>query len=168
MSGKQKRIAIYAGSFDPLTNGHLDVLSAGVRLFDHVIVAVGVHPGKKPLFDFDERKHLIEAVSLELGFDDSVSVISFDNLLVDVAKEYGAVTILRGIRDGTDLNYEMQMAGMNETMAPDIQTVFVPSSPAVRTITATLVRQISAMGGDVSSFVPVKVLHELEKRHASN
>ncbi|MEL6921995.1 MAG: pantetheine-phosphate adenylyltransferase [Pseudomonadota bacterium] len=165
-AASHKHVAVYAGSFDPMTNGHLDVLRAGLRLFDHVIVAIGVHPGKKPLFDFEARKRMIEAVAGEQGFARMMSVISFDNLLVDTARDHGANIILRGLRDGTDLDYEMQMAGMNETMAPDIQTVFVPSSPAVRTITATLVRQISAMGGDVKSFVPSAVLQELKKIHA--
>ncbi|MEO1702158.1 MAG: pantetheine-phosphate adenylyltransferase [Pseudomonadota bacterium] len=159
--------AVYAGSFDPMTNGHLDVLRAGLRLFDHVIIAIGVHPGKKPLFSFEERKAMIEGVCADQGFADLVSVVSFDNLLVDMARAQSAGIILRGLRDGTDLDYEMQMAGMNETMAPDIQTVFVPSSPAVRTITATLVRQISAMGGDVRSFVPPQVYTELKKIHSS-
>lgn len=169
MAGEtQNHVAIYAGSFDPMTNGHLDVLRAGIRLFDHVIVAIGMHPGKAPLFDFEQRKAMIEGVAEDQAFGAMVSVIAFDNLLVDTARTHGANIILRGLRDGTDLDYEMQMAGMNETMAPDIQTVFVPSSPAVRTITATLVRQISRMGGDVRSFVPPNVLKQLQKIHAKH
>ncbi|MEO0544346.1 MAG: pantetheine-phosphate adenylyltransferase [Pseudomonadota bacterium] len=168
MNDIQTHKAVYAGSFDPMTNGHLDVLRAGLRLFDHVVIAIGVHPGKKPLFGFEQRKEMIEGVCADLGFVDMVSVVSFDNLLVDMARDHGAGIILRGLRDGTDLDYEMQMAGMNETMAPDIQTVFVPSSPAVRTITATLVRQISAMGGNVKSFVPPQVYAELQKIHSNS
>ncbi|MEO1748505.1 MAG: pantetheine-phosphate adenylyltransferase [Pseudomonadota bacterium] len=167
MSTSKPHKAVYAGSFDPMTNGHLDVLRAGLKLFDHIIIAIGVHPGKKPLFSFQERKQMIESVCVDQGFEAMISVVSFDNLLVDMAREKHAGIILRGLRDGTDLDYEMQMAGMNETMAPDIQTVFVPSSPAVRTITATLVRQISAMGGDVRSFVPPQVYTQLKKIHTT-
>lgn len=160
-----KRTALYAGSFDPMTNGHMDVLRAGFAFADHIIVAVGVHPGKKPVFSFDERKSLIETVLADQGFADRISVISFDKLVVDVAKTAGATILLRGLRDGTDLDYEMQMAGMNKTMAPDLQTVFVPASPTVRFITATLVRQIAAMGGNVDAFVPPAVREALIAKH---
>ncbi|MEL6817585.1 MAG: pantetheine-phosphate adenylyltransferase [Pseudomonadota bacterium] len=167
MSKTKPHKAVYAGSFDPMTNGHLDVLRAGLKLFDHVVIAIGVHPGKKPLFSFEQRKQMIDEVCADQGYADTVSVLPFDNLLVDMVRENHAGIILRGLRDGTDLDYEMQMAGMNETMAPDLQTVFVPSSPAVRTITATLVRQISAMGGDVRSFVPRQIYVQLKKIHST-
>lgn len=157
------RDALYAGSFDPLTNGHLDVLRGALRLADTVFAAIGVHPGKKPLFDFDERVALIEQVAAaELGADAGrIKVIAFDGLVVDAAKQHGATMMIRGLRDGTDLDYEMQMAGMNLTMAPGIQTVFLPASPGVRFITATLVRQIAGMGGDISPFVPASVVGAL-------
>ena len=136
---------------------------------DKVVVAIGVHPGKKPLFSFDERSDLIEQVCREtLGADASrVSVAAFDGLVVDAARTHGATLLVRGLRDGTDLDYEMQMAGMNETMAPDLQTVFLPASPAVRTITATLVRQIASMGGDITAFVPEQVAGALTGKFAS-
>ena len=146
------RIAFYPGSFDPVTNGHLDVLMQASRLADKVIVGIGIHPGKTPLFSFDERADLIRGVASEHRID--VDVIAFDNLLVDAAQDAGASILIRGLRDGTDLDYEMQMAGMNGTMAPELTTVFFPASPMVRSITATLVRQIAKMGGDVSPFVP--------------
>ena len=165
---KDNRTAIYAGSFDPMTNGHLDVLRAGLRMFDHVIVAIGVHPGKVPLFSFDERKALIEAVCADADLPTGFSVVSFDGLVVDMARQHGACALLRGLRDGTDLDYEMQMAGMNRTMAPDIETVFVPSGPQQRFITATLVRQIAKMGGDVSAFVPPAVLSALVDKRAKS
>ena len=159
-----KRVAIYAGSFDPLTNGHLDVLKGALAIADTVIVAIGVHPGKEPLFSFDERVGLIEqAAERELGTDARrMSVVAFDGLVIDAARENGASILIRGLRDGTDLDYEMQMAGMNETMAPDLQTVFLPASPSVRTITATLVRQIASMGGDIRPFVPAAVATALK------
>lgn len=162
-------IAIYAGSFDPVTNGHMDVLKGTLRLADQVIVAIGVHPGKKPLFSFEERVALINASSSELLGADAkrVSVISFDALVIDAARKHGAKLMVRGLRDGTDLDYEMQMAGMNGTMAPELQTVFLPADPAVRTITATLVRQIASMGGDINPFVPVAVAKALEAKFKS-
>ncbi len=154
-----ERIALYAGSFDPVTNGHLDVLKASLAVTDIVYAAIGIHPGKKPLFSFEERLALIEeATREEFGADGRrIRVVAFDGLVIDAAKEHGASIMIRGLRDGTDLDYEMQMAGMNETMAPELQTVFLPASPSVRTITATLVRQIAAMGGDIRPFVPAAV-----------
>lgn len=162
-------IAIYAGSFDPVTNGHIDVLKGALRLADTVIVAIGVHPGKKPLFSFEERVELIDASAHAiLGKDASrLSVISFDNLVIDAARKHGAQLMVRGLRDGTDLDYEMQMAGMNGTMAPELQTVFLPADPAVRTITATLVRQIASMGGDIRPFAPAAVAAALEAKFKS-
>ncbi|MCW2309241.1 pantetheine-phosphate adenylyltransferase [Rhodobium gokarnense] len=156
--------ALYPGSFDPVTNGHLDVLFHAVRLADRVVVAIGVHPGKKPLFSPEIRGEMILEAAAELGVAGRVSVVTFDDLVVDAAKREGASVLIRGLRDGTDLDYEMQMAGMNGTMAPDVQTVFLPASPPVRHITATLVRQIAGMGGDISGFVPEQVAVRLRAR----
>lgn len=157
-------IAFYPGSFDPMTNGHLDVLAQALNVASTVIVAIGVHPGKVPLFSFEERADLLQqslasAFPLKAG---SVSVVSFDNLVIDAARSHGASLLVRGLRDGTDLDYEMQMAGMNRQMAPELQTIFLPAGTAFRPITATLVRQIAAMGGDVSAFVPAPVLAALK------
>lgn len=165
-----ERIAIYAGSFDPLTNGHLDVLKASLAIADTIHAAIGIHPGKKPLFSFEERVDLIEkAMREEFGKDSSrIKVVAFDGLVIDAARKHRASIMIRGLRDGTDLDYEMQMAGMNETMAPDLQTVFLPASPSVRTITATLVRQIASMGGDIRPFVPPVVAGALTAKFASN
>lgn len=161
-----QHVAIYAGSFDPLTNGHLDVLKGALSIVDRVIVAIGIQPGKKPVFSFDERLELIHKVAASEfdGQSAQIEVVSFDRLLVDAARHHGATVMIRGLRDGTDLDYEMQMAGMNETMAPELQTVFIPASPSVRTITATLVRQIAAMGGDISAFVPDVVKAALDEK----
>ncbi len=150
------RIALYPGSFDPVTNGHLDVVRHAVVLCDRLIVAIGVHPGKKPLFSTEERLEMVrsvfEPVAAKAGC--AFDCTTYDDLTITAAQKAGATIMIRGLRDGTDLDYEMQIAGMNETMAPGVHTVFVPASPGVRPITATLVRQIAGMGGDVSAFVP--------------
>lgn len=161
--------AFYAGSFDPVTNGHVDVLSGALRLAARVVVAVGVHPGKKPLFEADERISLIrEIADAQMPGDAGrVEVVSFSGLAVDAARQHGATLIVRGIRDGTDLDYEMQMAGMNASLAPELRTVFLPASPPVRMITGTLVRQIAAMGGDVRPFVPALVANAFKDRFAT-
>ena len=168
MSAPSTRSAIYAGSFDPLTNGHMSVLRAGLALFDRVTIAIGVHPGKKPLFTLEQRQAMI-AQALDTSDLDAgrVSVTAFDGLVVDAARAAGAIAMLRGLRDSTDYAYEMQMAGMNMTMAPDVETVFVPAEAATRPIAATLVRQIAAMGGDVSPFVPPAVARALIARFAT-
>ena len=158
--------AYYPGSFDPMTNGHLDVLHGALRIAAHVVVGIGIHPGKTPLFSFDDRKALIlEALGKEAS---RVSVESFTGLVVNVAQAAGAAILIRGVRDGTDLDYEMQMAGMNGTMMPEVQTVFLPASPIARPITATLVRQIASMGGDVSAFVPGNVAKALALKFPKN
>lgn len=159
-------IAFYPGSFDPMTNGHLDVLVQSLNVVSKVIVGIGIHPGKAPMFSYDERAELIR-LSLAEAMPERVadiSVVSFDNLAVDAARRHGAKLLVRGLRDGTDLDYEMQMAGMNYQMAPDLQTIFLPAGTASRPITATLVRQIASMGGDVSAFVPASVLTALKSR----
>ncbi|MCM2397724.1 pantetheine-phosphate adenylyltransferase [Rhizobium sp. S95] len=158
--------AFYPGSFDPMTNGHLDVLVQSLNVVSRVIVAIGIHPGKTPLFSYDERAELIRRSLAEAlpGRASDIDVVSFDNLAVDAARTNGATLLLRGLRDGTDLDYEMQMAGMNYQMAPDLQTIFLPAGTASRPITATLVRQIAAMGGDVSAFVPPAVLAALKSK----
>ncbi|WP_295896542.1 pantetheine-phosphate adenylyltransferase [uncultured Bartonella sp.] len=159
-------VAIFAGSFDPFTNGHRDVLQRAFIIADKVVVAIGVHPSKAPLFTFEERKTLISSVIKDVlkVTGDRFEVVAFDNLLVDKAREIGASLIIRGLRDETDFNYEMQLAGMNAAMAPDIQTVFFPAKDSVRSISATLVRQITSMGGDVSPFVPEVVAHALTRK----
>ena len=161
-----KRIAFYAGSFDPLTNGHLDVLKGSLAIADEIVIGIGVQASKQPLFSFEERVELIETAARDaMGADAGrLRIVSFRGLLVDVAPQNDASILIRGLRDGTDLDYEMQMAGMNGTMAPQLHTVFLPASPSVRAITATLVRQIAAMGGNVRPFVPANVAVALEAK----
>ena len=163
------RVALYAGSFDPVTNGHIDVVRQAVRLADRLVLAIGVHPGKAPLFSAEERLAMLDETSVPLGKQAGceIACVTFDDLVVSAAQRVGAGMLIRGLRDGTDLDYEMQMAGMNAAMAPQIQTVFLPASPLVRPITATLVRQIALMGGDVSNFVPASVAARLKAKRAA-
>lgn len=153
------RVALYAGSFDPLTNGHVDVIECAGVLCDELVVAIGVHSGKTPMFCVEERAGLVEKVcgGLPLAPVCKLSVRTFSGLAVEAAREAGASMMLRGLRDNTDLDAEMRMAAMNATLAPEIKTVFFAASPAVRHISATLVRQIAGLGGDVSAFVPEAV-----------
>lgn len=156
---------LYPGSFDPVTNGHVDVLAQALDIADRVVVAIGVNPAKKPMFDFDERVAMIREAVADLGIDQGrVDVVAFSDLVVACAARVGAVAMIRGLRDGTDLDYEMQLAGMNGAMAPTIRSVFLPASPGVRHITATLVRQIATMGGVVDGFVPAGVAARLRAR----
>jgi pantetheine-phosphate adenylyltransferase len=149
----------YPGSFDPLTNGHLDVIEAAANLCDHLVIGIGVHPGKAPMFTAERRAAMIEAeCAARLAIRGCrLEITTFDTLTVRAAEACGASVMIRGLRDGTDLDYELQLAGMNAAMAPALQTVLLPPSSRTRHITATLVRQIARLGGDVSPFVPSSV-----------
>lgn len=160
-------IAFYPGSFDPPTNGHLDVIRRAYAIADELVIAVGTHPGKTPIFTVEERKALLEAVAGPVAAGKKLTVATFGDLSIDAARRHGATIMIRGLRDGTDLDYEMQLAGMNDAMAPDIQTVFLPASPNVRPITATIVRQIASMGGDIAAFVPEAVSKALQAKYAN-
>jgi pantetheine-phosphate adenylyltransferase len=162
------RTALYAGSFDPVTNGHLDVVRHAVRLADKLVLAVGVNPGKAPLFSADERLAMLQEICAPIAREAKceLACVTFSGLVVEAAHKAGATVLVRGLRDTTDFNYEMQMAGMNAALASEIQTVFLPASPAARPITATLVRQIAGMGGDVTAFVPAAVAERLKKKFA--
>jgi len=160
------RTALFPGSFDPPTNGHLDLVRQSVRLADRLVLAVGTHPGKTPLFTAEERLAMLAEtcgpVARASGCE--LACVTFADLVVTAARREGATLLIRGLRSATDFDYEMEMAGMNAAMAPAVQTIFLPASPHVRPITATLVRQIASMSGDVSSFVPPVVAARLAEK----
>ena len=150
--------AIYPGTFDPITNGHLDIIARASKLYDKVIVAVAVNRGKIPLFSLDERVDLVKAVTPEFP---GVQVIGFDNLLVDCAREQGANVILRGLRAVSDFEYEFQLAGMNRRLAPQLETVFLTPAEQYEFISSTMIRENAQLKGDVSCFVPDAVHQRL-------
>ena len=159
------RIAFYPGTFDPVTNGHVDILAGALDLADRVVIGLGVNPGKSPMFSLAERQAMIAAMSAALpAAAGRVTSVEFSGLAVAAARAAGATLLIRGLRDANDFDYEMQMAGMNAAMAPDLRTVFLPASPASRHITATLVRQVAALGGDVAPFVPSAVARLIAQR----
>ena len=143
--------AIYPGTFDPITNGHLDLIARASRLYYKVVVAVAVNRGKTPLFSLDERVALVKAVTLEFP---NVQVIGFGNLLVECAKQQGANVILRGLRAVSDFEYEFQLAGMNRRLAPELETVFLTPAEQYEFISSSMIREIAQLNGDVSCFVP--------------
>src|SRR5690349_5489469 len=162
------RTALFPGSFDPVTNGHIDVVRQAARLADRLVLAIGTHPGKTPLFTVEDRLVMLQETCTPIVRTAGATLhcTPFADLVVAAARREGATILIRGLRSGADFEYEMEMAGMNGVMAPGVQTVFIPASPAVRPITATLVRQIASMGGDVSAFVPQPVADRLKKKFA--
>jgi pantetheine-phosphate adenylyltransferase len=159
-----KRSAVYPGTFDPVTHGHLDLADRGRRHFDELIIGVLRNEDKAPLFSVEERLELLEEAVR--GWD-NVRVDSFDGLLVDFARRVGATMILRGIRAVTDLEYEMQMAMMNRRMNPGLETVFVVPSEAYSYVSSRLVREVARLGGETAGLVPPNVARALARRFAS-
>jgi pantetheine-phosphate adenylyltransferase len=157
------RLAVYAGSFDPVTNGHLDLIERAAALFDRVIVAIGIHPTRKPLFSADERMALLQQVSAHLP---NVVVDSFDGLLIGYCKSKGARVIVRGLRAATDFEYELQIAHANADLEPSIDTIFLPTRTNYGFVSASLVREIASHGGDVSRYAPDAVRAALAKKFA--
>jgi pantetheine-phosphate adenylyltransferase len=156
-----ERVALYPGSFDPLTNGHLDVLFRARRLADRVIVAILENDSKKPLFSVEERLEMIREI---VGADPGVSVRSFSGLLVDFAAQSGATLLVRGLRAISDYEYELQMALMNRRLAPAIETVFLMAKEEYSYVSSRLVKEVARLGADVSGLVPEPVRHRLEER----
>lgn len=154
-------MALYPGTFDPITNGHADLIARAVLLFDKVVVAIAAHPEKQPLFTLDERVDLAQQV---LANTDKVEVIGFDNLLVDCVRQHQARVILRGLRAVSDFEYEFQMAGMNQRLAPDVETVFMVPSAEDMFISATLIKEINRYRGEVSEFVHPLVQAALKQK----
>lgn len=156
-----KNIAVYAGTFDPITLGHVDVLERAVRLFDKIIVAIAASPRKTPLFSLEERVKLAASV---LERFPQVQVTGFDSLLLDFAREHQANVILRGLRTVTDFDYEFQLASMNRHLNPAIESLFLMPSEKYMYISSSLVREIASLGGDVKAFVPEQVVKVLAKK----
>ena len=155
------RIAVYPGTFDPITNGHSDIVARAAALFDKVVVAVAENPAKSPAFDLGQRVSLVREV---LGHRANVEVVSFASLLVDFAHSLGADVILRGLRAVSDFEHEFQLASMNRRLAPDLETLFLTPAEQYAYISSSLVREIAALGGDVSGFVHPSVRAALDAR----
>ncbi|MEQ1636781.1 MAG: pantetheine-phosphate adenylyltransferase [Methylococcales bacterium] len=149
-------IAIYPGTFDPVTNGHLDLIARAAKIYTEVIVAIAENKGKAPLFSLSERVALVEAVTWDFT---NVRVIGFDNLLVECAKQQGANVILRGLRAVSDFEYEFQLAGMNRRLSPDLETMFLTPAEQYEFISSSMIREIARLKGDVGIFVP-DIVHQ--------
>ena len=164
----EKRIGVYPGTFDPVTNGHMDIIHRAARILDKLVVAVAVNAGKGPMFDLEERLAMVreEAASLgEIGM--RIEVRGFEGLLVQVAAEYGARIVIRGLRAVSDFDYEFQMASMNAKLAPDIETVCLMASDKYQFIASRLVKEIAILGGDVAPFVSPRVARLLQAKVAA-
>lgn len=154
------RVAVYAGTFDPLTNGHIDIITRGLALFDKVIVACAINIRKTPLFTLDERIGFIN----EAFPDGRVEADTFDGLLVEYAAEKGACAILRGVRGPEDVSYEMQMIHMNRELNPNVDTVLLTATPDTSFISSSLVKEVARFGGDITAFVPKQIAVELQRK----
>jgi pantetheine-phosphate adenylyltransferase len=163
---ERPRIGLYPGTFDPVTNGHLDVIARAARLLDKLVVGVAVNTGKGPLFTLEERVDLVRAEIASMIARNGViiEVVPFQGLLIQFARDIGAGMIVRGLRAVTDFDYEFQMAGMNYRMAPDVETVFLMASERHQFIASRLVKEVAALGGDISSFVPKLTLERTLQR----
>jgi pantetheine-phosphate adenylyltransferase len=162
----KQRIGLYPGTFDPITNGHIDVIARAARLLDKLVVGVAINTSKGPLFTLDERVELvraeIESIATRNGM--VIEVTPFDTLSIDFARKVGASMIVRGLRAVSDFDYEIQMAGMNYRMAPDVETVFLMASERHQFIASRLVKEVAKLGGDISSFVPALTLQRVLNR----
>ncbi|WP_196138832.1 pantetheine-phosphate adenylyltransferase [Aliikangiella sp. G2MR2-5] len=154
------KVVLYPGTFDPITNGHMDLIQRASKLFDRVIVAVARSSGKNPLFTVDQRVDLVREVVKGMP---NVEVCGFSGLLVDLAKEKNANVFLRGLRAVSDFEYEFQLANMNRRLAPQVESLFLTPDEKYSFISSTLVREIAALGGDVDQFVPVAVQNALDQ-----
>jgi pantetheine-phosphate adenylyltransferase len=158
---KQGSLAVYPGTFDPLTHGHADLVRRAAHMFDHVIVGVAQSTGKRPLFSLDERVELATEV---LSSHANVTVTGFSGLLMDFIRGHGAHIIVRGLRAVSDFEYEFQMAGMNRRLYPDVETVFLTPGEEFMFVSATMVREIGLLGGDVSTFVHPLVAEHIQRK----
>ena len=154
-------VAVYPGSFDPVTLGHVDIIRRAAKMFDRVVVAVGINMEKKPWFTVEERKELLRSATNDI---ENVEVVDFEGLLVDFARQYGSCVILKGLRAVSDFEYEFQMALTNNKLAPEIETVFLTTSAENMYLSSSVVKQIAAFGGDISSFVPDVIRESIVNR----
>jgi pantetheine-phosphate adenylyltransferase len=165
-SSGPRRTGLYPGTFDPVTNGHLDVIGRAARILDKLVVGVAINTGKGPLFPIEERVELVQsevnAIATRNGME--IEVLPFDTLLVQFARKVGATMIVRGLRAVSDFDYEFQMAGMNYRMAPDVETVFLMASETHQFIASRLVKEVAMLGGDITSFVPPLTHQRIMKR----
>lgn len=157
--------ALYPGTFDPITNGHIDLAQRAARIFDRVVVAVAANKGKAPLFSLEERVGLAREALGELP---NVEVLSFETLTVDCARASGAIVILRGLRAVSDFEFEFQLAGMNRHLGPELETMFLTPSEKYAFLSSSVVREIAKLGGDVSSFVPELVRAALVRKYTAS
>ncbi len=161
MPATTPKLALYAGSFDPPTKGHLDLVERASSLFDQVVVAVGMHPTRRPLFEVNQRLDLLRAICTPFP---NVRVDSFDGLLIDYARKLGAIVIVRGLRAVTDFEYELQIAHVNADLGPEIETIFLPTRSSFAFVSASLVREIASHGGDIERYAPPEVCVALRQR----
>ena len=157
----KKRKAIFAGSFDPITNGHLDIICRASNLFDELQIGVLYNPNKKGLFNFDERVELIKSCTKHLT---NIKIVRFDGLLVKYCQDNGISTLIRGVRTGADIEYELQMAHMNRELNPNIETIILPTKPEYSFISSSLVKEVLTFGGNINSLVPESILYKLERK----
>ena len=155
-----QRTGVYPGTFDPVHNGHIDIIGRAARLMDRLVIGVSISSGKGPLFSLEERLELVRAEMAPIveRHGTVIEVVSFEGLLIDFARKVGACMIVRGLRTVSDFDYEFQMAGMNYRMAPDVETVFLLASETHQFIASRLVKEVAKLGGDISTFVPINTL----------
>ncbi len=166
---KRERVGVYPGTFDPVTNGHVDIIRRAARTVDRLVVGVAVNAGKGPLFSLDERAEMVgeEIANMGDGLTERIEVKPFDSLLVQFAADQNASCIIRGLRAVSDFEYEFQMVGMNTRLNPDIETIFLMASESQHFIASRLVKEIAALGGDITSFVSARVAERIKERVAS-
>jgi len=156
------RIGVYPGTFDPLTLGHMDIIRRAAHLVDRLVIGVTTNPSKSPMFTLEERLDMVRRETS--GLDGDIRIVSFDSLLMDFAVREGAAVIVRGLRAVADFEYEFQMAGMNQQLNDDIETVFLMADVSLQPIASRLVKEIALYGGDISRFVPAAVVEDVGRR----
>lgn len=162
------RVGVYPGTFDPVTNGHVDIIARGTRVVERLVIGVAANPGKGPFFTLEERVEMLEEQvgKLRNGDGSRIEVLSFDNLLMHFVVDVGASVILRGLRAVSDFEYEFQMAGMNTRLNPRVETIFLMASERQQFIASRFVKEVALLGGDITSFVPAEVERRVSEKLA--